>query len=77
MFALAQVNKGKVNMVVSVQGKAADQLKAPDLLNQVGELVGVKGGGRPDLARGGGGDKPDALAEALAKAYDVCSNTLS
>ena len=77
VFALAQVNKGKVNMVVSVQGKAADQLKAPDLLNQVGELVGVKGGGRPDLARGGGGDKPDALAEALAKAYDICSDTLS
>lgn len=46
------------------------QLKAGDLMKQAAAAVGGKGGGRPDMARGGGTDvaKLDE-ALALARAY--------
>ena len=41
-----------------------------------GPCVGAKGGGRPDLARAGGGDKPDGLAEAFKAAQDFVTTSL-
>jgi alanyl-tRNA synthetase len=41
------------------------RIKAPDLIKLVGASVGAKGGGRPDMARAGGGDQPEALGAAL------------
>jgi alanyl-tRNA synthetase len=40
-------------------------VKAGDLLSHIAGLIGGKGGGRPDLAQGGGEDGP-ALQQALA-----------
>jgi alanyl-tRNA synthetase len=66
VFVLANVQGGKVGLVVAVSKDLNPGLSAPELLNAVGPLVGAKGGGRPDLARAGGGDNPagiDALLE--------------
>jgi alanyl-tRNA synthetase len=66
VFVLANVQGGKVGLVVAVSKDLSARLSAPELLNAVGSLVGAKGGGRPDLARAGGGDNPagiDALLE--------------
>ena len=66
VFVLANVQGGKVGLVVAVSKDLSLRLSAPELLNAVGSLVGAKGGGRPDLARAGGGDNPagiDALLE--------------
>ena len=66
VFVLANVQGGKVGLVVAVSKDLNPGLSAPELLNAVGSLVGAKGGGRPDLARAGGGDNPagiDALLE--------------
>jgi alanyl-tRNA synthetase len=41
-----------------------------------GPLVGAKGGGRPDLARAGGGDNPSGLADAFAAAQAFVSEQL-
>jgi alanyl-tRNA synthetase len=43
-------------------------LSAAQLMQTVAPLVGAKGGGRPDLARAGGGDQVDAVAQALIAA---------
>jgi alanyl-tRNA synthetase len=67
VVVLGNVADGKVNLIAGVSKDLTDRIKAPDLISLVGPEVGAKGGGRPDMARAGGGDKPDALAPALAK----------
>lgn len=68
VVVLAQVNAGKVGAVVGVSKKVVDKVSAPDIMATFGPLVGAKGGGRPDLARAGGGDNPSGLADAFAAA---------
>ncbi len=54
--------------VVLIAGVTADQItkvKAGDLVNVVAQMVGGRGGGRPDMAQAGGND-PAKLDEALA-----------
>lgn len=48
---------------------ATAQVKAGDMVRFVAEKVGGKGGGRPDMAQGGGSD-PAALPAALAELGD-------
>jgi alanyl-tRNA synthetase len=61
----AAVEDGKVSLVAGVGGAAAARLKAGDLMGEIAALVGGKGGGRPDMAQGGGTDVA-ALPAALA-----------
>jgi alanyl-tRNA synthetase len=61
---LAVVNEGKISLVAGVSKDATDRLKAGDLLKVVAEQVGGKGGGRPDMAQGGG-NEPEKLDAAL------------
>ena len=67
VIVLGQVNGGRVNLTVGVTKDLTDRFTAGDVIRFVGSQVGAKGGGgRPDMARGGGGDKPEALPAALA-----------
>ncbi|BCA30023.1 alanine--tRNA ligase [Pseudomonas otitidis] len=59
--------EGKVTLVAGVTQDLTGQLKAGDLMKQAAAAVGGKGGGRPDMARGGGTDAA-ALDQALALA---------
>jgi len=65
VIVLGAVDGGKVSLIAGVTKDVTGRIKAPDVLRQVGEQVGAKGGGRPDMARAGGGDKPEALGKAL------------
>jgi len=69
VICLGSVLDGKVNVVASVSKDLSKRLQAGRLVQQVAQSVGGKGGGRPDLAQGGG---PDAsrLDEALASVSD-------
>ncbi len=64
VIILAGVAGGKASLVAGVNGSATGRVKAGELLAHVANLTGGKGGGRPDLAQGGGEDGP-ALASAL------------
>ena len=55
----------KVSLIAGVGKPLTDRLNAGELLRFVGAEVGAKGGGRPDMARGGGGDRPERLSAAL------------
>jgi alanyl-tRNA synthetase len=62
---LGLVNDNKVSLVAGVTKNETALLKAGDLVNQVAQQVGGKGGGRPDMAQAGG-NQPEKLDEALA-----------
>ncbi len=65
---LATVDEGKVSLIAGMSKDAVERgLRAGDLIKEVAPLVGGRGGGRPDMAQGGGTD-PSKLAEALAEA---------
>ncbi|MDR6840298.1 alanine--tRNA ligase [Pseudoxanthomonas sacheonensis] len=65
VIVLAGTAQGKASLVAGVNGSATGRVKAGELLAHIASLTGGKGGGRPDLAQGGGEDGP-ALASALA-----------
>ena len=69
VIVLAGADGGKVALVAGVSGAATGRVKAGELLGHVASQINGKGGGRADLAQGGGDDGP-ALAPALA---DVAS----
>ncbi|WP_321351420.1 alanine--tRNA ligase [Halopseudomonas oceani] len=58
---------GKVVLVAGVTKDLTGQLKAGDWIRTTAQAVGGKGGGRPDMAQGGGTDVA-ALDQALADA---------
>ncbi|WP_305804049.1 alanine--tRNA ligase [Stenotrophomonas sp. YIM B06876] len=64
VILLAGVQDGKAALVAGVNGSAMGKVKAGELLAHVAGLTGGKGGGRADLAQGGGEDGP-ALVAAL------------
>ena len=64
VIVLAGTTGGKASLVAGVNGSATGRVKAGELLAHIASLTGGKGGGRPDLAQGGGEDGP-ALASAL------------
>ncbi len=61
---IAAVEGERISLVAGVTKDATDRIKAGDLLKQVAEQVGGKGGGRPDMAQGGG-SQPEKLEAAL------------
>jgi alanyl-tRNA synthetase len=67
VIVLGNVADGRVSLIAGVSKDLTDRVSAPDLISLVGSDVGAKGGGRPDMARAGGGDKPEALSGALGK----------
>ncbi|HAN7260386.1 TPA: alanine--tRNA ligase [Escherichia coli] len=65
IIVLATVAEGKVSLIAGVSKDVTDRVKAGELIGMVAQLVGGKGGGRPDMAQAGGTDAA-ALPAALA-----------
>lgn len=64
VVVLATTKDGKISLVAGVTPDLHTQIKAGDLVGMVASQVGGKGGGRPDMAMGGGTDEA-ALDSAL------------
>jgi alanyl-tRNA synthetase len=65
VIVLAAVNDNKVSLVSGVTKDLTNKYQAGKILNHVAQQIGGKGGGRPDMAQGGGTD-PSKLDVALA-----------
>jgi alanyl-tRNA synthetase len=62
---LGSVNGDKVGLIAGVTADLTSKIKAGDLLAMAAAQVGGKGGGRPEMAQGGG-TQPQNLPAALA-----------
>ncbi|HEV2393849.1 MAG TPA: alanine--tRNA ligase [Verrucomicrobiae bacterium] len=67
VVVLGSASNGAVALVATVSPELAKQVQAGKIIQAIAPIVGGKGGGRPDNARGGGKDS-SKLNEALAKA---------
>jgi alanyl-tRNA synthetase len=65
VILLAAVTDDKISLVAGVSPELSSRVRAGDLVGAVAAQVGGKGGGRPDMAMGGGSDV-DALDGAIA-----------
>ena len=61
VVVLAGAAGGKVALIAGVSGAALGRIKAGELLGHVAGQIGGKGGGRPDMAQGGGDDVPQLV----------------
>lgn len=70
VVVLAVVSGEKVSLVVGVTKDLTDKYQAGKILNHIATQIGGKGGGRADMAQGGG-TEPDKLAKALVSVKDI------
>ena len=75
VVVLATATDGKVSLVAGVTKDLIGQVKAGDLASHVASQVGGKGGGRPDMAMGGG-TEAGQLAAALKSVPAWIENNL-
>ncbi len=64
VIVLGSAADGKVMLVASVTPALSKTVSAGKLIGELAQMVGGKGGGRPDFAQAGGND-PSKLADAL------------
>ncbi len=70
VIVLAAVNNGKVSLISGVTKDLTSKYQAGKILNHVAIQIGGKGGGRPDMAQGGG-TNPDKLTKALKSVREL------
>ena len=74
---LVTAERDKVTLVAGMSRDAVSKgLKAGDLIKEIAPLVGGRGGGRPDMAQGGG-NNPAGISEAVKQAHATLVQRLS
>jgi alanyl-tRNA synthetase len=62
VIVLAGAADGRVSLIAGVHGKALERIKAGNVVAHVAAQIEGKGGGRADMAQGGGSDLPQLTA---------------
>jgi alanyl-tRNA synthetase len=75
VIVLAGANDNKAALLVAVSKDLTPRIKAGDIIKPLAEMVGGRGGGRPDLAQAGGADV-GAIDPMLEKAPQVIEQAL-
>jgi alanyl-tRNA synthetase len=70
IVVLGSTAESKALLVVVVTKDLTSRYHAGNIIKQISSIIGGSGGGRPDMAQAGG-NMPEKLDEALAKAYDI------
>lgn len=78
IVVLAQEGGGKLGLIAGINAPALEAVSfnSSDLLKQLTAHVGGRGGGRPDLAQGGG-ENPAALEKGLSSVHQWVSAQLN
>ncbi len=75
VVVLGRKDEGKVSIIVRVSDDLTDKIKAGNVIKEIIPIVAGKGGGKPDMAEGGGSE-PDKLGEAIDASYGVIEKML-
>ena len=73
---IGRSDEGKVGIIVRVSDDLTGKVKAGDIIREITPIVGGRGGGKPDMAEGGG-TEPSKLSEAFDAAYGVIEKMLA
>jgi alanyl-tRNA synthetase len=76
VVVLGRRDEGKVGIIVRVSGDLTSKVRAGDVIREIAPIVGGKGGGKPDMAEGGGSE-PEKLDDAIDAAYSAIERMLS
>lgn len=76
VVVLGRSDEGKVGIIVRVSSDLTGKVKAGEVIREIAPIVGGRGGGKPDMAEGGG-SLPDKLPEAMDASLKVIENFLT
>jgi alanyl-tRNA synthetase len=75
VVVLGQASDGKASLVARVTDDLTKRLNAGQIVREIAGLIGGKGGGRADMATGGG-NETEKLDEALEASYETVERML-
>lgn len=73
---LARTEEEKVSFIIRVSDDLTDRVKAGKIVQEIAPIVGGRGGGKPDMAEGGGTDA-SKLNDALEASYQSVERMLA
>ena len=76
VVVLGRNSEGKVSLIVRTSADLTSKVPAGQVIKELAPIVGGRGGGKPDMAEGGG-SQPEKLAEALEASYGVVEKLLA
>ncbi|MBA2335962.1 MAG: hypothetical protein H0V90_13645 [Blastocatellia bacterium] len=76
VVVLGRTDDGKVSIIVRVSNDLTDKIQAGSIIKEIAPIIGGRGGGKSDMAEGGGSE-PDKLQEAIEASYGVIDKMLS
>ncbi|HKS29101.1 MAG TPA: alanine--tRNA ligase [Pyrinomonadaceae bacterium] len=75
VVVLGRTGEGKVSLIVRTSPDLLKRVPAGQVIKELAPMVGGRGGGKPDMAEGGG-NQPEKLKEALEASYSVVEKLL-
>jgi alanyl-tRNA synthetase len=76
VVVLGRTDEDKVSFIVRVSDDLTNKVKAGEIVKNIAPIVGGRGGGKPDMAEGGGTDA-SKLNDALQASYNIVEQMLS
>jgi alanyl-tRNA synthetase len=76
VVVLGRSSDGKVSLIVRTSDDLTSRVPAGKVIKELAPIVGGRGGGKADMAEGGGA-QPEKLAEALEASYAIVERLLS
>ncbi|MBC7908921.1 MAG: alanine--tRNA ligase, partial [Pyrinomonadaceae bacterium] len=76
VVVLGRSGDGKVSLIVRTSPDLLKRVPAGQVIKELAPLVGGRGGGKPDMAEGGG-NQPENLATALEASYGIIERLLA
>ena len=70
VVVLGRSSDGKVSLIVRTSADLTGKVPAGQVIKELAPIIGGRGGGKPDMAEGGG-NQPENLQAALEKSYEV------
>jgi len=75
VVVVGRSNDGKASLIVRTSDDLTKKIPAGQVIKELAPIIGGKGGGKPDMAEGGG-NQPEKLAEALEASFGVVERML-